>query len=93
MNGQDWLSLLNTLGFPLVALYGYIKGYVVSPRELGRVETLYGELKVRYDKLETEVKEERAAMRGELAETRAMLYRILMGEIQPGSSIANTSGD
>jgi hypothetical protein len=93
MDGQNWWQVLNSLGFPLVALYGYIKGYVVSPRELGRVEVLYGELKVRYDKLEAEVREERAVMRGELAETRAMLYRILMGEIQPGTPIANASGD
>ena len=104
MNGQDWLALLNSVGFPLVALYAYIKGYVVSPRELTAFEeryqetkrdgdSRYHELKARYDKLEAEVKEERAAMRGELAETRSILYRVLMGEIAPGSAIAKTSGD
>ena len=93
MNGQDWLSILNSAGFPLVALYAYIKGYVVSPRELGAFGERYEELKARYDKLESEVKEERLSMRGELAETRSILYRVLMGEITPGSALAHTNGD
>jgi hypothetical protein len=80
MDSQQWLSLINTLGFPLVAIYGYIRGYVISPRERDAIVEQYHDLKSRYDKLELEVKEERAAMRGELAETRSMLFSILIGD-------------
>jgi hypothetical protein len=89
MDAQQWLSLINTLGFPLVAIYGYIRGYVISPRERDAIIEQYHDLKSRYDKLEAEVKEERATMRAELAETRAMLYRFLMGDTKPTPLVGN----
>jgi len=104
MDAQAWVTLLNSVGFPMVALYAFIKGYVVSPRELENLEeryreskederARYEELRSRYDKLETEFSAERAAMRGELAETRSILYRVMMGEIKPSAAATAMSGD
>lgn len=83
MDERDLLTLLNSVGFPIVALYAFLKGYVVSPRELRAMEARYAELKARHDRLEEDVRKERAEMRAELAETRAILYRVLMGEVKP----------
>ena len=93
MTPQDWLSILNTLGFPLVAIYAYVKGYVVSPRELVALQRNYDDLKLSYNRLETEVKHERDQLRTELAETRAMLFRMLMGETAGAVVVPKKGGD
>ena len=93
MTAQEWLSVLNTLGFPIVAIYAYIKGYVVSPRELIALQKNYDDIKTSHARLETEVKHERDELRKELAETRAILFRVLMGEHgAPGAVIVPKQG-
>jgi hypothetical protein len=80
MDPQQVLSILNTLGFPVLAIWAYHRGYVVSPRELRIVLDQYQQLLQRTDRLESEISAEREAMRKELAETRALVISLLMGE-------------
>jgi hypothetical protein len=97
-NPADWLPLLNTIGFPLLAIYAHYKGWIVSPRELSAVQesakaeisatnAKYEDLKSRHDRLESESREERLQMRQELAETRSLLIRVLAGEIKVGAAV------
>lgn len=78
MDPQQWLTILNTLGFPCLAIWAYHKGYVVSPRELRIVLDQYEHLKRRTDQLEAEIAAEREATRKDLAETRALVISLLM---------------
>jgi hypothetical protein len=81
---SEWLTILNTIGFPLLVIYAHFRGWVVTPRELNAAVKFSDDLQTRYTSLEAEVKADKADMRAELAqtrqelaETRSMLMRLL----------------
>lgn len=67
------LTVINTIGFPLLVIYAHFRGWIVTPRELAAALRYAEELQARYVSLEQEVKADRAETRAELAQTRAEL--------------------
>lgn len=83
----DVLTIINTIGFPLLIIYAHFRGWVVTPRELDAAVSYAKSIEDRYLRLETEISAERAETRrelqetrGELRETREMLIRALAND-------------
>lgn len=70
---QDVLTIINTIGFPLLIIYAHFRGWVVTPRELDAAVAQGKQIEARYVRLETEIATERAETRKELQETRKEL--------------------
>lgn len=78
-NPAQWMQLVNSAGFPLIAIYSFMRGWVVTGREfettVANHHASQKDLKDRCDRLEKK-----------LDETQAMVVRILSGDVTPGST-------
>jgi len=87
-HAAEWLTFLNTIGFPLAAIYAHYKGLIITKREFKTLENAYNELRESHKRLEKTVHEDRKHLfhelertRNELTETRQLLDKMMTASL------------